>query len=303
MALIDTVLDWLGRRIAETLEAPVLDSEPLGAVQFDMLRHVLRPADVLLVEGRQKLATAIKYLTQSTWSHAALYAGDFPVPGHGQSPVLIEANIGRGVVAVPLSKYRAFNVRICRPIGLSDVEKRQVIAFAVARLGQQYDMRHVFDLARYLFPMPPVPMRWRRRMIALGAGDPTRAICSTLIAQAFQSIPYPILPRIEHVGGEGGEVSEHAREEILHIRHHSLFAPRDFDMSPYFQIIKPSIDGAFDPHKLVWADRPEHLVVPADPRLRAATASRPLYPLGLPRWLLSKRRRGRASLGPSLGLW
>ena len=253
MALIDTVLDWIGRRIAETLEAPLVDNAPLNAPQFDMVRRVLRPADVLLVEGRQKLATAIKYLTQSTWSHAALYAGNLPLPGYGGSPVLIEANIGQGVVAVPLSKYRAFNVRICRPIGLSDMEKRQVVAFAASRLGQKYDMRHVFDLARYLFPTPPVPIRWRRRMIALGAGDPTRAICSTLIAQAFHNIPYPILPRIEQVSGQGGEANEHAWAEILHIRHHSLFAPRDFDMSPYFQIIKPTIDGAFDPHKLVWA--------------------------------------------------
>ena len=77
MALVDTVLDWIGRSIAETLEAPLHDSEPLNAPQFDMVRRVLRPADVLLVEGRQKLATAIKYLTQSTWSHAALYAGNF----------------------------------------------------------------------------------------------------------------------------------------------------------------------------------------------------------------------------------
>ncbi len=26
--------------------------------------------------------------------------------------------------------------------------------------------------------------------------------------------------------------SEHARQEILYIRHHSLYAPRDFDISP-----------------------------------------------------------------------
>jgi hypothetical protein len=274
MALIDTVLDWIGRRIAETLEEARLDDEPLNASQFEKLRRVLRPADVLLVEGRQKLATAIKYLTQSTWSHAALYAGNLTLAGYDEEPVLIEANVGKGVVAVPLAKYRAFNVRICRPIGLSDVEKRQVVAFAASRLGQKYDMRHVFDLARYLFPTPPVPIRWRRRMIALGAGDPTRAICSTLIAQAFHSIPYPILPRIEHVPGHGGEASEHVRAEILHIRHHSLFAPRDFDMSPYFQIIKPTIDGAFDPHKLVWADRPNHPDVPATAPLHAAPVGR-----------------------------
>jgi hypothetical protein len=174
----------------------------------------------------------------------------------GEEGLLIEANLGQGVVAVPPSKYRSFNTRICRPVGLTDAEKKQVICFAAARIGRKYDTRHVFDLARYLFPTPPVPVRWRRRMIALGSGDPTRTICSTLIAQAFHSVPYPILPRIERIPEQHQRVeSAYTRDEILHIRHYSLFAPRDFDLSPYFQIVKPTIESAFDPHKLAWADR------------------------------------------------
>lgn len=66
----------------------------------------------------------------------------------------------------------------------------------VERIGCTYDMRNIIDLARFLLPTPPVPVRWRRQMIALGSGEPTRAICSTLIAQAFQSVRYPILPSI-----------------------------------------------------------------------------------------------------------
>jgi hypothetical protein len=66
------------------------------------------------------------------------------------------------------------------------------------RLGHAYDLKNVFDLARYLLPVPPVPVFWRRRMLALGSGDPTRAICSTLIAQTFQSVRYPIPPQVEH---------------------------------------------------------------------------------------------------------
>jgi hypothetical protein len=58
----------------------------------------------------------------------------------------------------------------------------------VDRIGLEYDMRNIIGLLRYLIPTPPVPTRWRRRMIALGSGEPTWAICSTLIAQAFQSI-------------------------------------------------------------------------------------------------------------------
>jgi hypothetical protein len=29
--------------------------------------------------------------------------------------------------------------------------------------------------------------------------------------------------------------------EIPYVRHHSLFVPRDFDVSPYFQVIKPTL--------------------------------------------------------------
>jgi len=39
--------------------------------------------------------------------------------------------------------------------------------------------------------------------------------------------------------------------KILYIRHRSLFAPRDFDVSPYFEIVKPTIAGGFDHHALV----------------------------------------------------
>ena len=82
-------------------------------------------------------------------------------------------------------------------------------------------------------------------MIAFGSGDPTRAICSSLIAEAFQSIRYPILPDIEIQQTDGREGRRQQRE-IMHIRHHSLFAPRDFDVSPYFEIIKPTLDKDFD---------------------------------------------------------
>jgi hypothetical protein len=43
---------------------------------------------------------------------------------------------------------------------------------------------------------------------------------------------YPILPKITRLE------SEAARRDILEIRHSSLYAPRDFDISPYFQLVK-----------------------------------------------------------------
>ncbi len=256
MAMMDRMLDRLGRLIAGLLEAPSSGYEPFTPSDPETLRHVLRVGDVLLVEGNQKVGAAIKYLTQSTWSHAALYVGDLLVSSQRNSEkcMLVEANLGEGVVATPLSRYATFNTRICRPVGLTNDELHEVAQFAIARIGNTYDTRHIVDLARYLFPTPPVPVRWRRRMIALGSGEPTRVICSTLIAQAFQSIRYPILPRVDQVSSEKFASSEYSRSEVLHIRHHSLFTPRDFDLSPYFQVVKPTIEGGFDPHALIWAD-------------------------------------------------
>lgn len=132
------------------------------------------------------------------------------------------------------------------------------------RIGSVYDLRNVIDLARYLLPTPPVPTPMRRRLLALGSGDPTRMICSTLIARAFQHIRYPILPIERWQAAPGPGCPEYA-QLALETRHHSLSAPRDFDVSPYFEIVKPTLEaGGLDYRPLRWretgmdsqADRP-----------------------------------------------
>lgn len=250
----DRLLSRVGRRMARALNRPSVGYAPFTPSDFKTLCQILRPGDVLLVEGQERVSNAIKYLTQSTWSHAAMYIGDsLDTPSDDAEPHrLIEVNLGEGCVTAPLSKYARFNTRICRPVGLTPQECRAVTDFMKARVGMKYDLRHIFDLLRYFFPTPPVPVRWRRRMLAFGSGDPTRAICSSLIAQAFQSVRYPILPDARTIKARQG--SRFARKEVLHIRHHSLFAPRDFDLSPYFQIVKPRLNEGFDPHLLEWSD-------------------------------------------------
>lgn len=251
---LDSLLDGVGRAMARRLARPNSGYTPFTPSDFETLCQTLRPADVLLIEGRQRVSTAIKYLTQSTWSHAAMFVG--PQTGSGcddrESHRLVEVTLAEGCVASPLSKYATYNTRICRPVGLSEDEARALVRFMTARIGLRYDMRNIFDLARYFLPTPPVPVRWRRRMLAVGSGDPTRAICSSLIAQAFQSVRYPILPDIRTVQARAG--SRYARREILHVRHHSLFAPRDFDLSPYFEIVKPHLVSGFDHRRLAWGD-------------------------------------------------
>jgi hypothetical protein len=188
---------------------------------------------------------AIKYLTQSTWSHAALYIGNALALGSDDPDPnsLIEVDMVGGVWAVPLSKYEAFHTRICRPVALTVADAGRVVDYALSRVGHTYDLKNMFDLARYLLPMPPLPSRWRRRMLALGSGDPTKAICSTLIAQAFQSVGYPILPEMVRRHSDPG--AEDHNREILYIRHFSLYTPRDFDISPYFDVVKPTVEHGF----------------------------------------------------------
>ena len=248
-------LRFIGRRLARYLSRPrPVDVHPATS-PAELVEATLEPGDVLLVEGTSRFSSAIKFLTQSTWSHAALYVGDvIDPPGFvGERKVLIEADINEGVRGVPFSEYAGWHSRICRGVGLTEHERARVVDYMVSRLGYQYDVKNIIDLVRYLIQTPPVPSRWKRRMLALGSGDPTRAICSSLIAQAFQSIRYPILPDIE-VTESSDPACIDCYEEIHHIRHHSLFAPRDFDVSPYFQVIKPRLAQGFDFHQLTWAE-------------------------------------------------
>lgn len=255
--MLDMVLRTMGRALARYLSHPSTAYRPVAVADLARLRAVLRPGDVLLVEGDLRFSTVIKYLTQSRWSHAALYVGDaLGRSGRGDDPpALVEADLLNGVQAVPLSKYAELNVRICRPVGISPGDLQRVIACVVSRIGQGYDLKNVIDLARYLVPIP-VPGRLRRTVLELGSGEPSKAICSTLIAQAFQVVRYPILPRVTRLRAPEPSCAEWVRE-ILHSRHHSLYAPCDFDLSPYFQVVKPSVEAGFDYKALTWADQVE----------------------------------------------
>ena len=213
-AMYQRLKQWIGARILHYLEVPARRYAPFFAPPIEVLHRFLQPGDILLIEGNTRLSAVIKFLTQSTWSHAALFVGDSAKQNEnsGEQMVLLEANAERGVLLVPLSKYAQFNTRICRPVGLSNNECRTVINYALARVGTQYDIRQIFDLARYLFPYPPVPVFLRRRLLAIGSGDPTKAICSTLIAESFASIHYPILP--ESVDGTSYGIAPFVESEF-----------------------------------------------------------------------------------------
>lgn len=232
----------LGRSLARFLQKQTRGYMLMAVASHARMRACLRPGDVVLVEGDRRISGAIKYLTQSTWSHAAMFVGD------GEGRDLIEADLRDGVRYITLESLLHLNLRICRPLGLTQDDRMRVLDHMRASLGRRYDLKNVWDLARYLLPQPPVPKRFRRRLLSLGSGDPTRAICSTVIAEAFQSVRYPILPMIQTT------TENEVTREIFHIRHHSLYAPRDFDVSPYFAVVKPTIEGGFDYRAVEWAE-------------------------------------------------
>ncbi len=257
----------LGRRLALYLNKPLQVYERHDPVSLHKFMQTLEPGDILLVDGNSKISTAIKYLTQSTWSHACLFVG--PAGSDPDVPSLIEADLIEGVIRVPLSKFNDFNLRICRPVGLGEAERQALISFTENRLGHRYDLKNVFDLMRYLIQNPAVPLRYRRKLITLGSGEPTRAICSTLIAQAFQSIAYPILPRkakfesvvpgnMINTDGDviNNDVVADETDVIYQHRHFTHYVPRDFDLSPYFRVVKPTLEMGFDYRSITWQSGP-----------------------------------------------
>lgn len=228
---------------------------------FDRISYELRPADVILIEGRRRVSRIIRRITFSPWTHAALYIGrlhdiaddelrqkiaDACQCSHSQQ-LIIESELGQGTVIAPLEKYNQDHVRICRPSGLSRHDAQKVIAFTADHLGVKYSVRHVFDLLRFLFPWALFPRRWRSSLFEHNALKPTEEICSSLIAEAFTSVKFPILPFIKK-DNKGIELIQ---------RNPRLYVPSDFDYSPYFAIIKYPIfplNEMTSYHNLPWVE-------------------------------------------------
>jgi hypothetical protein len=271
---------WFVSECIRLLTKPLKSYELRVPNNIAVLKKTLRPGDVILIEGDQRVSQVIRYLTQSSWSHSALYVGDELLkPKHGQAErvtqrygsearyLMIEAEVGEGVTASALRKYEHHNIRICRPQALRREDLDLVLGDVIARLGDRYDVRHIYNLARYFFPVSIVPRRWRRVALHLASGREREVICSSMIARAFARVGYPIQPRVtlaesprprawwEQLLGRNGH---RPRARFCH-RDPALVTPRDFDLSSYFEIVK--FNHLADPHfsyrDIVWeADAP-----------------------------------------------
>jgi hypothetical protein len=111
-------------------------------VDLGALAKMLRAGDVILVEGESRFSTGIKDLTQSTWSHSALYVGDRLGDRRstsGEAACVVEADVVEGVRAVGLDSFAGLHLRICRPVSLTAAQAQGVIDHAVARIGCRCD--------------------------------------------------------------------------------------------------------------------------------------------------------------------
>ena len=231
--LVNYLVEWLMKDL-DTNEFPLCD--------FERIKYEIKPCDVLLVEGRNRISDIIKQATQSRWSHAGLYLGhlyDIDDPklaqrisdhfdGEPRSQLVLESYLGKGTTVVPIEAYKNDNIRICRPRGLSRNDVENIICFVASHLGINYNIRQILDLGRYLLPWRIVPRKLGSSLFYHKTGKDSR-ICSTLIAEAFSSIKFPILP---HVKRKQDKTLEFIR------RNPRLITPSDFDYSPYFDIIK-----------------------------------------------------------------
>lgn len=238
MIVVDKMVRTIVRHLSRQRHDPL--AQPAN---FERLRHEIRPCDVVLVEGNSRVANIIRMVTQSRWSHSALYLGrlhDIEDPVARQrikkifdaqpdTQLIIESELGMGTVVRPLNVYQHRPIRLCRPKLVSYQDAQVVLSQAVGRLGTQYDVRQILDLARLLMPWSLLPRRFRSTLFGWSPGQYTKTVCSSMIAEAFGSIQYPILPLVKKL--------DQGRMRLFQ-RNPRLTVPADFDYSPYFDVIK-----------------------------------------------------------------
>jgi hypothetical protein len=191
------------------------------------LRRKLLPGDVLLVEGDHGVSDWIKIYSSHTWSHCALFVGGLSLSGVAypkqfveEKFCLVEAIMGRGVILGGLGKYENCNLRICRPRNLTRLQRETVIRWVLSKVGFPYDLENVLQFMSLPFDetVPPTS--------DIGESAAGKYTCSSLIAEAFVQVGLDVLHYYD----------KQAKKVVPY--HYSHIQPKDFDLSPNFDIIK-----------------------------------------------------------------
>src|SRR6195256_895481 len=156
MSILRLISDMRARlfaALAVFLTQPVERYSPATTTDPESLSAVLRNGDVLLTEGNTRAAALIKRITRSTWSHVSMYVG--PLEEGPDPRCIVEADIAAGVRSIRLSELKGLNVRVLRPVALTETDRGRLAEWVVSRIGGEYDLKHAWALARSFLRLPP----------------------------------------------------------------------------------------------------------------------------------------------------
>jgi len=207
---------YLAQPIKHSITDPSADPQSLAGV--------LKRGDVLLTHGNSRFAALIKCVTRSPWSHVSMYVGPLD---DGPDPLcVVEADIAVGVRSIRLSELNALQVRVLRPIGLTDTDRARLAHWVVGQIGSEYDLAHAWRLLRNVLRLL-LPVRFRSAHGTI-ARNAQRFICCSLLAHAFAGIGYPIWP-------------DQMRAGPTVTTDPGSLIPSDFEHATIFRVVRPSV--------------------------------------------------------------
>lgn len=187
------------------------------------LAAVLHRGDVLLTQGNSRFAAVIKCLTRSPWSHVSMYVGPLD---DGPDPLcIVEADIAAGVRSIRLSEINALQVRVLRPVGLTDTDRAHLTDWVVGQIGGEYDFAHAWRLGRNVLRFL-LPIRLRSAPVTI-ARSAKRFICCSLLTHAFACVGHPVVP-------DKAGLSVTVATDATHL------IPSDFEHASIFEIVGPT---------------------------------------------------------------
>ena len=209
---------YLAQPIKHSITDPSADPQCLASV--------LKRGDVLLTHGNSRFAALIKCVTRSPWSHVSMYVG--PLDDGFDPLCVVEADIAAGVRSIRLSELNALQVRVLRPLGLTDMDRCRLADWVVGQIGSDYDLTHAWSLLPNVLRLP-LPDRFRSAPKTI-ASNATRFICCSLLAHAFAWVGYSILP-------------DQARVSPAVTADPTNLIPSDFERASIFEVVGP-VDAA-----------------------------------------------------------
>lgn len=215
------------------------DSLARDSVALDSLKPILKPCDVLLISSQSRVDQSFKRVGDSHYARALLYVGrlhdvadpalrallaDY-TPCEPDTQLVVDANLERGLFVQPLSALEGRQLRACRAQGLSDGEAQDVLRYAISRIGTAGNPSWSSLALLALLPWGWLPSGWRQRLFRRWAGELSKVLSGTVIADAFAFVHFPVLPLVKQ------------GSRLLRLQPRAIVAA-DFDQSPYFEVIK-----------------------------------------------------------------